>query len=141
MKYYKSDTRSLHTSHLASQPTTSTTTSPSTHNSTMCRSPLHPFLARLPKCEHHIHIEGSLMPETLFALAKRNNIALPSSDPAYASPEALLARYSKFTSLDDFLHYYYLGMSTLLTEEDFYDLGMAYLEKAKGDGVVHAESK
>lgn len=104
----------------------------------MCQHPLHPFLHALPKCEHHIHIEGSLQPTTLFTLASRNSISLPK-DPAFASPSTLLARYDHFTDLNDFLHYYYLGMSCLITQTDFHDLGYAYLQKAHADGVVHAE--
>ncbi|KAL8915181.1 MAG: hypothetical protein Q9171_000300 [Xanthocarpia ochracea] len=62
-----------------------------------------------------MHLEGSLSPSLLFALAQRNNVSLPSSedDPAFVSPDALLERYAHFTSLDDFLHYYFIGMSTL----------------------------
>ena len=106
----------------------------------MCQSPLHPFLAALPKCEHHIHIEGSLTPSTLFALAARNSITLPgSTDPSYSSPQALSKRYESFTSLDDFLHYYYIAMSVLLHPTDFADLALTYLRKAHADGVRHAE--
>ncbi|KAI9829937.1 MAG: hypothetical protein M1819_005909 [Sarea resinae] len=107
----------------------------------MCRGPLHSFLARLPKCEHHIHIEGSLSHHLLFELAARNKITLPSpqSDPAFASPSALLERYNAFTSLDDFLHYYYIGMAVLIHASDFEDLAYAYLCRANADGVMHAE--
>ena len=115
----------------------------------MCHSPLHPFLAALPKCEHHIHIEGSLTPPTLFALAARNNITLPSpanlsstnpaADAAYSNVTSLELRYESFTSLDDFLHYYYIGMSVLLHPTDFADLALTYLRKAHADGVRHAE--
>jgi len=105
----------------------------------MCRHPLHPFLHALPKCEHHIHIEGSLQPTTLFTLAARNNISLPSNDSAFSSPSTLLARYDRFTDLNDFLHYYYLGMSCLITSADFHDLCYTYLQKAHADGVAHAE--
>ncbi|KAL8778525.1 MAG: hypothetical protein Q9213_007383 [Squamulea squamosa] len=107
----------------------------------MCKSHLHRFLVALPKCEHHMHLEGSLSPKLLFALAQRNNIDLPSlqDDPAFASPDALLQRYSHFTSLDDFLHYYFIGMSTLVTARDFEELASEYFERASSDGVVHAE--
>ena len=105
----------------------------------MCKSPLHSFLVSLPKCEHHIHIEGTLSPEALFALAQSNNIILPKDDPAFASPAALSERYSRFTSLDDFLHYYFIGMSVLMTESDFETLAMDYFVRAKSDGVHHAE--
>ncbi|MCJ1249143.1 adenine deaminase [Trapelia coarctata] len=107
----------------------------------MCRSPLHPFLAAVPKCEHHIHLEGSLEPSLLFSLASQNNISLPSSDtdPAFASPTALLARYSQFANLDDFLRYYYIAMSVLVHAADFEELAWQYFQHAQVDGVVHAE--
>nr|WP_286009742.1 adenosine deaminase [Salinicola sp. S1-1-2] len=87
----------------------------------------------LPKVELHLHIEGSLEPELMFALAERNNIALP-----YASVEDVQAAYD-FSDLQSFLDLYYLGMRVLRTERDFYDLAMAYLERAHGEGVVHVE--
>ena len=106
----------------------------------MCKSPLHPLLAALPKCEHHLHIEGTLEPALLFHLASKNSISLPSSsDPAFSSPSTLSARYARFTSLDDFLHYYFIGMTTLLTVSDFHDLAVAYFNRAHADGVKHAE--
>ncbi|KAL8794196.1 MAG: hypothetical protein Q9195_003264 [Heterodermia aff. obscurata] len=88
-----------------------------------------------------MHLEGSLSPQLLFALATRNQIALPSAaeDASFASPEALLDRYTHFTSLDDFLHYYYVGMSALIHAQDFEDLASEYFLRAKADGVVHAE--
>ncbi|GAB7356107.1 hypothetical protein MBLNU459_g6710t1 [Dothideomycetes sp. NU459] len=85
-----------------------------------------------------MHLEGALSPAVLFTLAKRNNISLPD-DPAFASPEALLARYDRFTSLDDFLHYYYIGMSVLVEASDFEDLAMDYFRHASADGLAHAE--
>ncbi|OHE94784.1 adenosine deaminase [Colletotrichum orchidophilum] len=106
----------------------------------MCKDGLHDFLVDLPKCEHHIHIEGSLGPELLFHLAAQNNIALPvDKDPAFASVEALYERYRNFTSLDDFLHYYFIGFSVLLTVTDFEELGYAYFQKAHAQNVRHAE--
>lgn len=107
----------------------------------MCRSPLHPFLHALPKCEHHMHLEGSLSPSLLFTLASRNNVTLPppTADSSFASPSALLERYTRFASLDDFLHYYYIGMSCLIHRQDFELLAWEYFQKAKDDGVVHAE--
>jgi adenine deaminase len=90
-------------------------------------------MERLPKCELHIHIEGSLEPELMFALAARNHIRLP-----YESVEALRAAY-RFTQLQDFLDMYYRGMSVLIAEQDFFDLAWAYLERAKADGVSHVE--
>lgn len=105
----------------------------------MCKSAIHPFLAALPKCEHHIHLEGSLSPELLFTLAERNSVTLPSSDPAFISSTTLLDRYTRFSSLDDFLHYYFIGMSCLIHESDFEQLASEYFVKAKSDGVIHAE--
>lgn len=104
----------------------------------MCKSPLHNLLTALPKVEQHLHIEGTLESSLLFSLAAKNSIALPP-DPAYASPEALLARYGRFTCLDDFLHYYYLGMSVLVTADDFETLAWAYFVKAASQRVRHAE--
>jgi adenosine deaminase len=91
------------------------------------------LIKRLPKCELHIHIEGSLEPELMFALARRNGIRLP-----YASVEALRQAY-QFRHLQDFLDIYYQGMSVLVTEQDFYDLAWAYLQRARGDNVRHVE--
>lgn len=91
------------------------------------------FIAGLPKAELHLHIEGSLEPEMMFALAERNNIPLP-----YTDVEALRAAY-RFTRLQDFLDLYYQGMSVLLTEEDFYDLTLAYLRRVAQDNVRHTE--
>lgn len=104
----------------------------------MCKTPLHDFLAALPKVEQHLHIEGTLEPELLFQLAEKNGVPLPN-DPVYASPEALHQRYADFSCLDDFLHYYYLGMSVLVTEEDFETLAWAYFQRAVADKVRHAE--
>ena len=91
------------------------------------------LVSRLPKCELHIHIEGSLEPELMFALAARNGVRLP-----YESVEALRAAYH-FTQLQDFLDVYYRGMSVLITEQDFFDLAWAYLERAHADCVRHVE--
>jgi adenosine deaminase len=91
------------------------------------------FIAGLPKAELHLHIEGSLEPEMMFALAARNDIRLP-----YADVEALRAAYH-FTNLQDFLDLYYQGMSVLRTEEDFYDLTLAYLRRVAQDNVRHTE--
>ncbi len=91
------------------------------------------LLRAMPKAELHIHIEGSLEPEMIFALAQRNGLQLP-----YASVEALRAAYA-FTDLQSFLDLYYAGASVLLHEQDFYDMAWAYFEKAKADGVVRAE--
>ncbi len=91
------------------------------------------FIASLPKAELHLHIEGSLEPELMFALAERNGIAIP-----YASVEDVRAAYA-FSNLQDFLDIYYAGAGVLQTEADFRDLAMAYFERAAADGVVHAE--
>ncbi|WP_119304715.1 adenosine deaminase [Dongia deserti] len=90
-------------------------------------------IAQLPKAELHIHIEGSLEPELLFALAKRNNVRL-----AYPDVETLRRAYA-FTNLQDFLDLYYQGMSVLLKEADFYDLAMAYFRKAASQTVRYVE--
>jgi adenine deaminase len=91
-------------------------------------------LARaIPKAELHLHIEGSLEPELIFALAQRNGVSLP-----YASVEALRAAYA-FTDLQSFLDIYYAGASVLLHEADFYDMASAYFERAHADHVIHAE--
>lgn len=91
------------------------------------------WLRELPKVELHLHIEGSLEPELMFALAERNNIELP-----YASMDDVKAAYD-FQDLQSFLDLYYLGMRVLRTEQDFYDLAMAYLAQAHEEGVVHVE--
>jgi adenosine deaminase len=91
------------------------------------------LIDRLPKAELHLHIEGSLEPELLFALATRNRVAIP-----FDSVEAVRAAY-EFSNLQDFLDIYYQGMSVLLTEQDFFDLTWAYLERAKADNVRHVE--
>ena len=91
------------------------------------------LLRAMPKAELHIHIEGSLEPEMIFALAQRNGVQLP-----YASVEALRSAYA-FTDLQTFLDIYYAGASVLLHEQDFYDLGRAYLARAAMDNVAHAE--
>jgi adenine deaminase len=90
-------------------------------------------IAGAPKAELHIHIEGSLEPELIFKLAKRNRVKL-----AYDSIDALRAAYA-FTDLQSFLDIYYAGASVLLTEEDFYEMTAAYVERALADRVVHAE--
>jgi len=91
------------------------------------------FAQRLPKAELHLHIEGSLEPEMLVALARRNSIDIP-----FRSVEEVRAAY-EFSNLQDFLDIYYQGMNVLRTEEDFFDLAMAYLNRARADNVRHAE--
>ena len=91
------------------------------------------LLRRMPKAELHIHIEGSLEPELIFALARRNGVAIP-----YASVDELRRAYA-FTNLQSFLDIYYAGASVLLHEQDFYDMARAYLARAAMDNVAHAE--
>ncbi|MGF1772830.1 adenosine deaminase [Vibrio wakamikoensis] len=91
------------------------------------------FIQGLPKVELHLHIEGSLEPELLFNLAKRNQIDIP-----YDSPEALRKAY-EFDDLQSFLDIYYQGANALQTEQDFYDLTWAYLERCQHDNVIHTE--
>jgi len=91
------------------------------------------YAAALPKAELHLHIEGSLEPEMMVALAKRNKIELP-----FKSVEDVRAAYD-FSNLQDFLDIYYQGMNVLRTEEDFFDLTMAYLNRVRSDNVRHVE--
>jgi adenosine deaminase len=91
------------------------------------------FIEGLPKAELHLHIEGTIEPETLFRLAARNGVKLP-----YDSVDALRAAYD-FSNLQDFLDLYYQGMAVLQKQEDFYDVTWAYLEKARAQSVLHAE--
>ena len=91
------------------------------------------FVKAMPKTELHLHIEGTLEPELLFALAQRNHVALP-----YASVESLRAAYA-FTDLQSFLDLYYAGANVLRTEQDFYDMTAAYIDRARADNVRHAE--
>lgn len=86
-----------------------------------------------------MHLEGALTPSVLFQLASKNNISLPKDDAAFTSPETLLQRYDNFTSLEDFLGYYYIGMSVLVNASDFEALAWDYFEHAAADGVMHAE--
>lgn len=91
------------------------------------------FIAGLPKAELHIHLEGSLEPELMFAIARRNAVAIP-----YTSVDEVRAAY-EFSNLQDFLDIYYRGADVLRAEQDFYDLTQAYLTRAAADGVRHAE--
>ncbi len=91
------------------------------------------FIETLPKCELHVHIEGTLEPEMKFDLAKRNGITLPYKDVA-----ELKAAYT-FNDLPSFLKIYYEGMGVLVHEPDFYDLTYAYLKKARSQNVLYAE--
>ncbi len=94
---------------------------------------LHRFISAMPKAELHLHIEGTLEPEMMLRLAQRNNVALP-----YATVELIREAY-RFTSLQDFLDLYYIGMSVLRSRQDFFDLAFAYLEKVAAQNVIHAE--
>lgn len=94
---------------------------------------MHDFLRQLPKVELHLHIEGSLEPELMFALAQRNGIELP-----YASVQEAKDAYD-FNNLQEFLNLYYQGMNVLRTEADFYDLAMDYFHRARREGVVHID--
>ena len=91
------------------------------------------FIEGLPKAELHLHIEGTLEPELLFALAQRNQVKLP-----YATVEELRAAYA-FTDLQSFLDLYYAGAAVLLTEQDFYEMTTAYIAHCRTDNVRHAE--
>lgn len=91
------------------------------------------LIEALPKAELHLHIEGSLEPELMFALAKRNRVAIP-----FASVEDVRAAYA-FSNLQDFLDIYYAGAAVLLETEDFRDLAAAYFDRAADDNVRHAE--
>jgi adenine deaminase len=91
------------------------------------------FIDGLPKAELHIHIEGSLEPELMFDLARRNGLALP-----FADVEALRRAYS-FARLQDFLDIYYQGATVLRARDDFHDLALAYFRRAAADNVKHAE--
>ena len=91
------------------------------------------FIEGMPKCELHVHLEGTLEPELKFALARRNDLSLP-----YASADEMRAAY-EFDDLSSFLAVYYEGMGVLLKEVDFYDLTYAYFAKAHSQNVRYAE--
>jgi adenosine deaminase len=99
----------------------------------IARERLPALVQAMPKAELHMHIEGSLEPELIFALAARNGVTLP-----YPSVALLRAAYA-FTDLQSFLDIYYAGASVLLKEQDFFDMAWAYLQKARADHVVHTE--
>lgn len=91
------------------------------------------FVAGLPKAELHIHLEGSLEPDMLFAFAARNDVDIP-----WQSPQQLQAAY-RFDNLGSFLDLYYQGTRVLVCEQDFYELTYSYLTRAHADSVVRAE--
>ena len=99
----------------------------------MTSGDLEPFIRNLPKAELHLHIEGTLEPELLFRIAKRNRVAL-----RFATVEDLRKAYS-FHNLQSFLDIYYEGARVLLYEQDFFDITRAYLERAAEQNVRHAE--
>ena len=100
---------------------------------TIDRANLKELVANSPKTELHVHIEGTLEPELIFALAQRNRVELP-----YADVQALRQAYA-FTDLQSFLDLYYAGCSVLRTEQDFFDLAWAYFQRAAADHVVRVE--
>lgn len=91
------------------------------------------YIQQLPKVELHLHIEGSLEPEMMFALARRNQISLP-----FTTTEEVKAAY-EFNDLQSFLDIYYQGANVLIHEIDFYDLTWAYLLRCQQDNVIHTE--
>ena len=91
------------------------------------------FIKKVPKAELHLHIEGTLEPEHMFELAKKNNIAIP-----YSKVEEVKSAYN-FKNLDSFLNIYYQGLKVLIHEKDFFDLTWAYVLKCKEDNIVHTE--
>lgn len=91
------------------------------------------LIEALPKAELHLHLEGSLEPELMFALAQRNGLEIP-----FKSVEEIRAAYD-FSNLQDFLDIYYVGMNVLVQEQDFFDLTWAYLERVRADNVRHVE--
>ena len=95
--------------------------------------PIEDFIRGIPKAELHLHIEGSFEPELMFEIAKRNNKKIK-----YASVEEVKKAYA-FSNLQDFLDIYYASAGALMTEQDFYDLTRAYLEKIHAQNVIHVE--
>ena len=91
------------------------------------------FLKSMPKAELHLHLEGSLEPELMFALAERHAIRLP-----YETIDQLREAYD-FANLQEFLDLYYQGAAVLLTEQDFCDLTWAYIERCKAENILHIE--
>ena len=91
------------------------------------------YIKKTPKTELHLHIEGTLEPDHMFKLAKRNNVSIP-----FKNVEEVKSAYN-FHNLDSFLNIYYQGSKVLINEEDFFDLTWAYLLKCKKDNVVHTE--
>ena len=91
------------------------------------------LIKKIPKAELHIHIEGTLEPDLLFKLAKRNDIRIP-----FANVNEIKSAYN-FSNLESFLNIFYQGSKVLITEQDFFDLAWAYTLKCKEDNIVHTE--
>ena len=91
------------------------------------------FIKKTPKTELHLHIEGSLEPELMFKLSKRNKVEIP-----FKNVDEIRSAYN-FTNLDSFLKIYYQGSNVLITEEDFFDLTWEYILRCKQDNIVHTE--
>ena len=91
------------------------------------------FIRKIPKTELHLHIEGSLEPELMFKLSKRNKVVIP-----FKNVDEIRSAYN-FSNLDSFLKIYYQGSNVLITEEDFFDLTWEYILKCKQDNIVHTE--
>ena len=91
------------------------------------------FIKKVPKSELHLHIEGSLEPELMFKLSKRNKVQIP-----FKSIEEIKSAYN-FSNLDSFLKIYYEGSNVLISDEDFFDLTWEYILRCKEDNIVHTE--
>ena len=91
------------------------------------------FIREVPKTELHLHIEGTLEPELMFDLAKRNNIKIP-----YSNVDEVKSAYN-FSNLETFLNIYYEGSKVLINEKDFFDLTWSYAVKCREDNIVHTE--
>jgi len=91
------------------------------------------FIREVPKTELHLHIEGTLEPELMFNLAKRNNIKIP-----YSNVNEVKSAYN-FSNLEIFLNIYYEGSKVLINEQDFFDLTWSYAVKCREDNIVHTE--
>ena len=91
------------------------------------------FIKKSPKAELHLHIEGTLEPELMFFLAKRNNVEIP-----FKNIDDVKEAYN-FSNLDSFLKIYYEGAKVLVEEQDFFDLTWAYILKCKENNIVHTE--
>lgn len=99
----------------------------------MSKLSIYDFIRQIPKAELHLHIEGTFEPELMFKIAQRNKVAIK-----YSSVEEVRKAYN-FSNLQDFLDIYYAGAAVLQKEQDFYDLTMAYLLKAKEENITHTE--